>query len=226
VEQGAQVINLSLGSRGNCDGTDATSVTCDAAVNAGAVVVVACGNDGPRGGTVGSPGCARNVITVGAITDDATIADFSSRGPTRDARVKPDIVLPGVDIVAPRARGTSIGRPVDMLYSSMNGTSMACPHAAGIAALMLAANRDLRPAAVKRIMMSATRSLGVDENAQGSGLVEAARAVEFALAERPAPPPTPEPPPEPTPAPEPDPPPAPPQPAGCFAPLARMFGRG
>jgi serine protease AprX len=70
------------------------------------------------------------VITIGAAeTDparqDAVVASFSSRGPTGDGRVKPDLVFPGVSLVAPRAAGTSLGRPVNEHYTSVSGTSQA-----------------------------------------------------------------------------------------------------
>ncbi len=234
VEQGAQVINLSLGSPGSSDGSDATSAACDAAVERGAVVVVAAGNEGPGSNTIGSPGSAHRVITVGAATDDYKIADFSSRGPTRDGRTKPDVVLPGVNIIAARASGTALGRPLDALYTSVNGTSMATPHAAGIAALVLEANPSLRPADVKRIFMEAARSFNLDANHQGKGLVMANRAVELARGgQQPAPGPSPTPAPSPTPQPPdltpiPDPNrPRPVGPSGCFGPaalFARLFG--
>lgn len=220
IEQGAQIINLSLGSRGNCDGTDATSAASDMAVEQGFIVVAAAGNEGPGRGTLSSPGCARNVITVGASTDDDTIADFSSRGPTKDGRVKPDVVLPGAGIVAARAKGTSLGQPLNERYTSMNGTSMATPHAAGLVALMLVENPALRPAEVKRLLMEAVQPLGVEEVLQGKGRVIARRALELvraAAAPNPAPGPTP------TPAPQPQPQ-AAPEGEGCLAAIARLFG--
>ena len=84
VDEGVQVISLSLGGSGPCDGTDALSEMCDAAVAEGVVVCVAAGNEGPEPYTVGAPGCARDVITIGAANDLDRIAAFSSRGPTRD----------------------------------------------------------------------------------------------------------------------------------------------
>jgi serine protease AprX len=156
------------------------------------------------------------VITVGAVSDGDAIADFSSRGPTLDGRAKPDIVLPGVSITAARASNTSLGTPADEWYTTEQGTSMAAPHAAGVAALMLAANPALTPGDIKRIMLSATQSLGVDVNLQGSGRLLAARAVELARGQTPGPGVEPAPPPRPAPA---------PQPEGCFAPVARLFGR-
>ncbi len=67
AQNGADVINLSLGSDGNSDGKDALSTICNAAVDLGKVVVVAAGNAGPGAGTVGSPGAATKVITVGGV---------------------------------------------------------------------------------------------------------------------------------------------------------------
>jgi serine protease AprX len=185
VEQGAKVINLSLGSPGPCDGTDALSAMCDAAVKAGVVVCAAAGNDGPSPGTVGSPGCAREVITVGASDDSDQVAPFSSRGPTADGRVKPDILFPGVGIVSCRAGGTSMGTPVDDFYTSASGTSMATPHASGVAALLLQAYPDLSPAQVKARMMDSALNLNLDPNTQGAGRGDALAALE---AEAPQPP--------------------------------------
>lgn len=182
VDQGADVINLSLGGPPTpCDGTDALSVLVDAAVEAGVTLVVAAGNSGPGPLTVGSPGCARRAITIGAsVSDPATeadsVADFSSRGPTGDGRRKPDLVLPGVGIIAARADGTSLGQVVNDYYTSLRGTSMATPHAAGIVALLLAANPDLEPDEIKRRLMAGARSLGLEGNIQGTGRGDAYNA--------------------------------------------------
>ncbi len=173
VDQGVHIISLSLGGPGPGDGSDALSEICDAAVAEGITVVVAAGNDGPNGYTVGSPGCARNVITIGACNDDDRIAHFSSRGPTTDGRVKPDVVLPGVDIVAPRAGGTSMGAVVDEWYTSASGTSMATPHAAGVCALLLQAHPGLSPAHMKARLMETAVDLGAVPYAQGRGRVDA-----------------------------------------------------
>jgi len=110
AQNGAHVINLSLGSDEPGDGTDALCQICDAAVARGIVVCVAGGNAGPGAGTIGSPGCARDVITVGASDMSDRVASFSSRGPTLDNRVKPDLCFPGVAIAACRAAGREIDR--------------------------------------------------------------------------------------------------------------------
>lgn len=187
VEQGAQVINLSLGSSGPCDGSDALSETCDLVVAQGIVVCVAAGNDGPWPSTIGSPGCARQVITVGASTDRDGVARFSSRGPTLDGRTKPDILFPGEGIVSCRAANTTLGTPVDDLYTSVSGTSMATPHAAGAAALLLEAEPDLSPADIKARFVKAALDLGLDPNTQGAGRVDVYAAYQNEAAPGPAP---------------------------------------
>lgn len=193
VEQGVQVISLSLGGPGPCDGKDALCETCEAAMERGIVVCVAAGNDGPGAYTVGSPGCADKLITIGATDDNDRIASFSSRGPTSDGRVKPDIVFPGVDIVAARAKGTSMGMPVDNYYTSASGTSMATPHAAGACALMLQAEPNLTPGQIKARLMATAVDLGEKANIQGRGRADAYRARHEQVEPTPTPP-TPEPP--------------------------------
>jgi subtilisin family serine protease len=182
VDQGVNVINLSLGSDGACDGTDALSTLCDQAVQQhGVVVCVAAGNAGPAAGTVGSPGCARWVITVGAADDSDVIASFSSRGPTADGRIKPDILFPGVNIVAAQAAGTSLGPVVAPHYIRLSGTSMATPHATGSAALLLQAKPDLTPNQVKWVLLTSAVDLGQPANSQGSGRADVLAAYQKAI---------------------------------------------
>ena len=178
LDEGARVINVSLGGPPYpADGDDALSLLCNAAVDQGAVVCVAAGNMGPAGHTVGSPGAARRVVTVGAVEErggEVRVAPFSSRGPTGDGRSKPDLVFPGVAIAAPRAAGTHLGAPVGDRYTALRGTSQATPMAAGSAALLLQANPRLAPEQVKTRLLRGARPL--DEAtpvAQGSGLGDA-----------------------------------------------------
>jgi len=176
VTQKAQVINLSLGSSVPCDGSDALSTICDAAWNQGVVVCVAAGNEGPGTGTVGSPGCARKVITVGATDDYDAVANFSSRGPTMDGRTKPDICFPGVRIVSARANNTSMGNIVNQHYTEASGTSMATPHCSGAVALLLQARPQSTPDQIKGLLMQTAHNLGLDANTQGAGRADIARA--------------------------------------------------
>jgi subtilisin family serine protease len=220
VDQGAQVISLSLGESGSSDGNDPLSDLCEAAIKRGVVVCVAAGNEGPMGYSIGSPAAAPHVITVGAASDLDRIAEFSSRGPTADGRVKPDVVLPGVDIVAARAQGTSMGTVIDDYYTSASGTSMATPHAAGVCALILQLNPLLPPEGVRVRLMSTAVNLGFGAIAQGAGQVDAWEATKDDIAN---PPPAPEPDPNPTPSPKP--PPSQNPLLGCLPGLARLIVR-
>lgn len=195
VQQGVQVINLSLGSDGACDGTDALSTLCDAAVGKGIAVCIAAGNAGPGAATVGSPGCAKSVITIGATNAADQVTSFSSRGPTSDGRVKPDVCFPGYGIVAVRAAGTAMGTPVDSFYTAASGTSMATPHAAGTCALLLQAKPGLAPPQIKALLMNTAKDLGLDPNTQGKGRAQVLAAYQAALGVTPPPPPPPPPPP-------------------------------
>ena len=147
------------------------------------------------------------------------MASFSSRGPTADGRIKPDLVYPGVNIVAPQAAGTSMGTVVQEGYVSASGTSMATPHASGVASLMLQANPELTAEQVKTLMVAGAINIGALPNEQGAGRGDAHRAYLKAIdAEVPEP----EPPPPP-PEPEPEPPPS--EPPGCLASVSSMFRR-
>ena len=205
VQQGANVISLSLGSDGSCDGSDALSQTCDAAMQKGHVICVAAGNAGPGASTVGSPGCAHDAITIGASDDTDGIASFSSRGPTADGRPKPDVCFPGVRIIAARAGGTSMGRVVDDHYTEASGTSMATPHASGACALLLQMHPNATPAQIKTALMQTAKNMGLDANTMGAGRAQLAAANQSlgSPAPTPAPLPSPTPPPTPTPAPTP-----------------------
>ncbi len=219
LAQHVHVVNLSLGTEIPCDGSDALSKACDALAERGIVVCVAAGNTGPGEGTVGSPGCARRVITVGATTDHDQVALFSSRGPTADGRVKPDICFPGEGIVAARAQNTRMGTPVDAFYTAASGTSMATPHCAGAVALLLEAEPHLTPAEVKERLMRTAVDLGLAPNIQGAGRGDVLAAMEAHAHESPEEPSTPTPPPEPPPEPPPSPEPPPPSSAGCLTAL-------
>jgi len=194
AEQSVHVVNLSLGNAGSSDGTDALSYACDTIMAKGIVVCVAAGNEGPGNYSIGSPGAARQVITVGACTLDRQVAEFSSRGPTRDGRAKPDLLLPGVTITSCRAAGTKMGSPVDEYYTCASGTSMATPLAAGLAALLVEAFPDLRAPDIKERLKSAAIDLKLSPYAQGAGLADALRAYQGEQGppvEAPVPPPPP-----------------------------------
>jgi serine protease AprX len=203
-----RVINLSVAS-GVFESyeTDPLTHAARRAVEAGIVVIAAAGNIGTNAhgdvqyGGITSPGNAPWVLTVGAASHEGTaarsndtLARFSSRGPTWiDFAAKPDLVAPGVgiesladphstlsaslgDYLLEGARSTSY-KP----YLSLTGTSMAAPVVAGTVALMLEANPNLTPNAVKAILQyTAEVREGESFLAQGAGLLNALGAVRMA----------------------------------------------
>jgi hypothetical protein len=157
-------------------------------VGAGIVVVAAAGNNGylqfvtTRGTREGyqsisitDPGNTESVITVGATHRDSAhlygVSYFSSRGPTGDGRLKPDLVAPGEKIVSTIPAGET---------KRMDGTSMAAPHVSGAAALLLARYGELvgRPTRVKEILCKTATDLGRERYFQGAGMVDALRALQ------------------------------------------------
>ena len=119
------------------------------------ILVFSAGNSGSGASTIGSPGNAKNVITVGAsenyrptqsayANNPDEIAWFSSRGPTTDGRIKPDIAAPGTWIAStlsssalPGWATSEYGGNIDDLYEYCSGTSMACPQVSGGAAIFV-----------------------------------------------------------------------------------------
>jgi hypothetical protein len=170
VDNGADIISLSLGARvSSCDGKDAISRAVDNAVRDGSIAVVAAGNAGPDSETITSPGCAKEAITIGA-TDGNNVPSFSSRGPTADGRIKPDLVAPGVRITSTWLNNE---------FRSLSGTSMATPHVSGVIALLLEVDSSLNTNELKNILAAGAIDLGLDENTQGAGKVNAYKSYLF-----------------------------------------------
>jgi hypothetical protein len=157
-------------------------------INAGIVVVAAAGNDGYRSMIAGEdvadsyrsisitdPGNADAVITVGSTHRDRAhaygISFFSSRGPTGDGRVKPDLVAPGEKIVS---------TVPDKGMKPLDGTSMAAPHVSGAAALLIARYSELmgRPKRIKEILCATATDLGRERYFQGHGMLDILRAMQ------------------------------------------------
>jgi subtilisin family serine protease len=182
-------------------------VEIDRLVRSGVVVVVAAGNTGygwnqsafrgatPAGMdlTINDPGNADLAITVGSTHRDMPhvygVSYFSSKGPTGDGRLKPDLVAPGEKIIsceAGRAGGGSVGaaevlpNAIDARYKEDSGTSMAAPHVSGVIAAFLSIRHEFigRPDRVKEIFMATATDLRRDRYFQGSGLVDLMRAIQ------------------------------------------------
>jgi len=168
VENDADVITMSIGGWGYP--YDPVSMASDAAVDAGVVVTVAAGNSGPSYTSMDSPGLATKVITVGATTKGDTVATFSSRGPNiYDYRGDPDVVAPGVGITSADAWNLTG-------YVPMSGTSMATPHVAGGAALLLQAFNGATPKLITSALMASAVDIGYDSYTQGAGRIDVSGA--------------------------------------------------
>jgi subtilisin family serine protease len=186
--QHAQVANVSLGSS-DTTGVDPVEQAVDTlSARYGTLFVVAAGNSGPFEATVESPGSAEAALTVGAVDRDDAVAEFSSRGPrTGDAGLKPDVTAPGVGIVAARAEGTELGEVVDDRYVAVSGTSMATPHVAGAAALLVQQHPEWTGEQVKATLMASAQTTGgsgvLD---QGAGRIDIATAITQSVGAAPA----------------------------------------
>nr|WP_315269093.1 S8 family peptidase [Microbacterium lemovicicum] len=180
----------------------------DRLVSDGVCVVVSSGNTGYGaardtagremrlgfGMTINDPGNAARAITVGStsIKPYATgVSYFSSKGPTGDGRLKPDLVAPGERVVSAgagelleKARATvrleKGQKSADITYVEDSGTSMSAPHVSGVAAAFLSVHREFigKPDDVKRILMDSASDLGRERTFQGRGLVDAMRAIQ------------------------------------------------
>ncbi|WP_256838141.1 S8 family serine peptidase [Ornithinimicrobium faecis] len=152
----ADVVNMSLGSTEPSDGTDPMALALqNISEETDTLFVVAAGNMGRVSG-IGSPGAAEAALTVGAVDGNDVRAYFQDMGPRLgDALVKPDLTAPGVDVTAARSQD-SVG---EGWYTSMDGTSMATPHVAGTAALLLEQFPDLSAEDLKERLMSPALAL-------------------------------------------------------------------
>ncbi|MFJ2088671.1 S8 family serine peptidase [Streptomyces sp. NPDC087901] len=183
VEQGADVVSMSLGGTDTPGEDPLTNAVNSLSASSNTLFVIAAGNAGPGESTLGTPGAADAALTVGAVDRSDALADFSSRGPRLgDMAMKPEITAPGVDIVAARAAGTIMGTPVDANYTSASGTSMATPHVAGSAAILKQRHPDWTGLRIKDALTAHAKS-AADQTVyqQGYGRVDIPAALDPAL---------------------------------------------
>ena len=185
--QGADVVNSSLGystfdagqssyTTADLDGdTGTTTIAFDMAAELGMVVVTSAGNEGCASPSscwyyITMPADGDSVVAVGAVDLAGARASFSSRGPTADGRIKPDVVAPG----SPVQVATNGG------YGLSGGTSFAAPLVTGVVAQMLQVNPDLTPTDVLEILRSTASQWADPDNDLGWGIVDADAATTFA----------------------------------------------
>lgn len=178
---GADVVSTSLGylnfdngfvySPQDLDGRTAVTTRAAAwAVRRGIVVVTAAGNEGPGDRTLITPADAESVIAVGAVSFLGNIASFSSRGPTADGRIKPDICARGVSTYC----GTRTGG-----YAGVNGTSLSTPLIGGLAALLRQAHPEWSAFEIGERLRAAADRASSPDNTYGHGIPDGFRAADL-----------------------------------------------
>ncbi len=175
--QGVDVVSSSLGyldwyEYADMDGETAiTTLAANIAAEKGVVVVNSMGNEGndPWYYMI-APADGFNVISVGAVYSGGNIVEFSSRGPTYDGRMKPDVVAMGKSVAC-----VSVGS-IDQ-YRTASGTSLSCPLVSGVAALVLQAHPYLTPTQVRDALRKTADKAQTPDNDYGWGLVNAYEAI-------------------------------------------------
>ncbi|GGU68395.1 serine protease [Lentzea flava] len=174
AEQGAQVVNMSLGGGDTPEIDPLEQAVNDLTAKYGTLFVIAAGNSGSPG-SVSSPSTAEAALSVGAVDRDDQLAPFSSKGPRAgDSGLKPEVTAPGVDIVAAKAGTTE--------HLAASGTSMATPHVAGAAALLKQQHPEWTPAQLKSVLATTAKPTpGVSAFDQGAGRIDVAKAINQVL---------------------------------------------
>lgn len=136
----------------------------------GITVVSAGGNSGPESNTIMSPGASRKIVTVGSLdkikNNEFSVADFSSRGPALGF-YKPDLVVPGVDIIS-----TNIFNKNKSFYTEMSGTSVSTPIVAGVVSLLYKINPNYTPNQIKYMLINSCEIINGSRNDEGFGRLD------------------------------------------------------
>ena len=138
----------------------------------GVVFVTSMGNAGPYPMTMGTPSDAEGALAVGAVDSTWNLTSFSSRGPTADGRIKPNILAMG--------RHVTVARPFTFdEYSLANGTSFSCPLAAGAIALIIQAHPDWQSWKIMEAVENTATRASHPDNDWGHGILRIDRALDY-----------------------------------------------
>ncbi len=177
-----RIANLSIGTEPQLT-DDPLVKAVEFAWDSGIIITTAAGNNGPKFGTITSPGISKKVITVGTADDTSfvnisgtNVINFSGRGPTKECIVKPDILAPGTDIIScmtptPYKQKDENIEAIDKNYMKLSGTSMSTPMVTGAIALLLEKYPKLSPDDVKYALKKCSVDLNYPQNRQGWGLL-------------------------------------------------------
>jgi subtilisin family serine protease len=192
AEQRIKIINMSLGTGDTPEVDPLEEAIQRLSEQYGLLYVISTGNSGGNGPyTVESPGSTPAALTVGAVDKSDQMAAFSSRGPLPafgGYLLKPDITAPGDDIVSARAsEGSDTGVPIDVWYMVAGGTSMAAPHVAGAAAILLQRYPHWSGKQLKSALMGSARfNPAATFFDQGAGRVDVPAALATIITSEPA----------------------------------------
>ncbi|MFF4654838.1 S8 family serine peptidase [Streptomyces sp. NPDC001381] len=197
VNRGVDIVNMSIGGLpGLNDGNNARAELYTRLIDTyGVQLVISAGNEGPGANTIGDPGLADKVISVGAaisketwaanygskVTKKYALLPFSSRGPREDGGFTPTLVAPGAAINTtqtwlPGAPVAESGYTLPAGYSMLQGTSMSSPQAAGASALLISAAKQkhvaLTPATLRTALTSTADHIkGLQAYEEGAGAI-------------------------------------------------------
>lgn len=151
--------------------TTAVTNAADLAVRKGVLVFNSAGNEGLSAWKyIIAPADGDSVITMGAVTPDGNFFAVSSRGPTYDGRIKPDLVAQGQNVYCVDPRSTD-------RYTTENGTSLSCPLGAGAGAIILSINPTLSPMEVRALLVNFASQSNNPDNLMGYGIINLEKTV-------------------------------------------------
>ncbi len=173
---GADVITSSLCysdwySYSQYDGETATiTIAANTAAGLGILVCNAMGNSGPSLATLLPPADAFEILACGAVSSSGSVASFSSRGPSADGRIKPEVMARGVSTAAATTAS-------DDSYGSANGTSLSTPLVAGAACLLIEARPNFPLNLIRTALMETADNASTPDNAYGWGIINLEQAL-------------------------------------------------